>query len=51
MNLGISALVFLLMAGCGGNDTIGTGASGWIIGLLLGILLLAAILTVNHRRK
>lgn len=51
MNLVISALAFLLLAGCGGNDDVWSGGSGWLIGLGITILLVSAILAVRHKGK
>lgn len=51
MNLGISALAFLLLAGCDDDDTLGTGASGWIFGLLLGLVLLGVALAAWRKSR
>lgn len=51
MNLGISALVMLLLAGCGDNDDVWSGGSGVLIGIGLFILIISAILAVRHQGK
>jgi hypothetical protein len=52
---GISAVVtsapFVVMGGCDDNDDVWSGGSGWLIGLLVGILLLVLILGARKKMK
>lgn len=41
----------VLTTACGDGDDVWSGASGWIIGLLVGILLLSLILGVRRSRR
>lgn len=41
----------LLLGGCSDNDDVWSGASGWLIGLGIAILLITAILAVRSHNK
>lgn len=41
----------LLLGGCSDSDDVWSGASGWLIGLGIAILLVTAILAVRHKGK
>jgi len=50
VNRRISAVPLLFLGACGGDDTIGTGLSGWIIGALVGLFLLGLVVWVWGKR-